>query len=405
VTYTAGAILLSTKTVSIYGGGTGTVQTWQIISDGTVPPSTAAIVEVSSTIEREVGYATTYAVFATNPLCGAITISGNAATDSYSSASLTTAANWSGGSVGSGTPISTGTQGGIGTNGNLNVSGSVAIGGTLSTPRTGAGACSNSNVDAITGSGSWSYGGTHQLSQSVSYPTPTIPAAPTTNVTLSSNLASCTAALIGTGWSCSVSGSKLTLYPSSTGTNTLALGNVSVASNTDVVIVGRNSSAGPPSVSGITDTTLLVNSFNIGNNATFSLADGSQSATMPKANVVMEIAGQSLGSTKPLDLSGGGSVNTGSGITGTSGYDPSRFQILYAGTAEIDMVGNNNIAASVYAPNASVKTVGHGNLYGSILASTFTDTGGARINYDTSMSTEFSVLGNFMLTSFSWRKY
>lgn len=402
VTYTAGAILMSMKPVTVYGGGPATVETWQIISDGTVPPSTAAIVEVSSTIEQEVGYATTYAVFATNAQCAAITISGNASTDSYNSATLSSASSWSGGSVGSGTPITANTNGGIGTNGNLNVSGSVAIGGTLSTPRTGAGACSNSNVDAITGNGSWSYGGTHQLSQAASYPAPTIPTAPTTNVTLSANQAACTAALnvpTITGWSCLVSGSRLTLYPSSSSNTTLTLGNVSVQANTDVVIAGPTGSSGTT-----TNATIVVNSFNIGNNATFSLADGTL-PSLPKANVVMEISGQSLGSTKPLDLSGGGSVNTNSGISGTTGYDPSRFQIEYAGTAEIDMVGNNSIAASVYAPLAFVKTVGHGSLYGSILANTFTDTGGATINYDSSMSTKFSTLGNFMLTSFSWKKY
>jgi len=404
VTYTAAAILLSQRSVTIYGGGTGTVQTWQIIADGTVPPSTAAIVEVSSTIEREVGFATTYAVFATNPLCGAITISGNASTNSYNSATLTTGSSWSGGSVGSGTPNTTNTGGGIGTNGNLNVGGSVAIGGTLSTPRTGAGTCSNSNVDAITGNGSWTYGGTHSLSQAVSYPTPTIPTLSSTiastNVTLSANLASCSAALnnpVITGWACSVSGSKLTLYPTSTSMTTLTLGNVSVQANTDVVIAG-------PTGASSTNATLVVNSFSIGSNATFSLADGSLSA-MPKANVLMEIAGQSLGSTKPLDLSGGGSVNTNSGVAGTTGYDPSRFQILYAGSDEIDMVGNNSVAASVYAPNAFVKTVGHGSVFGSILGSTFTDTGGATINYDSNLSTAFSILGNYMLTSFSWKKY
>jgi Tfp pilus assembly protein PilX len=397
VTYTAAAILMSMRSVNVYGGGTATVQTWQIISDGTVPPSTAAIVEVSSTIEREVGYATTYAVFATNALCGAITISGNASTDSYNSAALTTAAAWSGGSVGSGTPNVAGTGGGIGTNGNLNVGGSVSIGGTLSTPRTGAGTCSNSSVDAITGSGSWSYGGTNQLSQSVSYPTPTIPSGiPSTGtVSIAANLATCTAALVGSGWGCAVSGSKVTLSPLSTGTNTLTLPNVTVAANTDVVIAGRTASPA------ITDTVLNVNSFNIGNNATFSLSDGTVS---PKANIVMNIAGQSLGATLPLDLSGGGNVNT-AGPTGTTGYDPSRFQIMYAGTAEIDMVGNNSVAATVYAPNAFVKTVGHGNVYGSILASTFTDAGGAKINYDTNLSSKYSTLGNFMLTSFSWKKY
>lgn len=407
VTYTAAAILLSTKSVTVYGGGTSNVQTWQIVSDGTVPPSTSAIVEVSSTIEREVGYATTYAVFATNALCGAITISGNASTDSYTSAGLgTTASAWSGGAVGSGTPLAPGSQGGIGTNGNLNVGGSVAIGGTLSTPRTGAGACSNSNVDAITGSGSWSYGGTHQLSQSVSYPTPTIPSGiPTSSVSISSGdtLAACIAKVSASGWTCAISGHQVTLSPLASSGTTLTLGNVSVASNTNLVI------AGPAGATGTTSTTLNVNSFVIGNNASFSLADGSLS-TYPKANVMMNIAGQSLGSSLPLDLSGGGDVNTdvATGVVGvstSSGYDPSRFQIAYAGTAEIDMVGNNSISATVYAPNAFVKTVGHGNVYGSILASTFTDTGGAKINYDTSLSTKFTTLGNFMLTSFSWKKY
>lgn len=402
VTYSAGAILMSMKTVNVYGGGNSTVETWQIISDGTVPPSSAAIVEVSSTIEQEVGFATTYAVFATNANCAAITINGNASTNSYSSAALSSASSWSGGSVGSGTPTVVNTGGGIGTNGNLNVSGSVAIGGTLSTPRTGAGACSNSNVDAITGSGSWSYGGTHQLSQAASYPTPVIPtlsaAVASSSVTLSANLATCTAALVGSGWACSVSGSKLTLFPTSSANTTLTLGNVSVASNTDVVI------AGPTGSTGTTSATLVVNSFAVGKNSTFSLADGTL-PSMPKANVVMEIAGQSLGSTLPLDLSGGGSVNANSGVTGTTGFDASRFQIEYAGSAEIDMVGNNTISATVYAPNAYVQSKGNGSLYGSILASTFKDTGGATIDYDSSMATKFSTLGNFMLTSFSWKKY
>jgi Tfp pilus assembly protein PilX len=396
VTYTAAAILLAQKSVTIYGGGSGTVQTWQIIADGTVPPSTAAIVEVSSTIEQEVGFATTYAVFATNPLCGAITVNGNASTNSYDSALLSSGSSWTGGSVGSGTPNVANTGGGIGTNGNLNVGGSVAIGGMLSTPRTGAGTCSNSNVDAITGNGSWTYGGTHQLSQAVSYPTPTVPTGvPTTAVSISysDSLATCISKVSASGWTCAISGHTVTLKP--TTSQTLTLGNVSVASNTDVVIAGAATNA---------SVTLNVNSFSIGNNATFSLADGSV-GTMPKANVLMNIAGQSLGATLPLDLSGGGSVNTNSGVTGTTGYNPSRLQILYAGTAEIDMVGNNSVAASVYAPNAFVKTVGHGSVFGSILGGTFTDTGGATINYDSNLSTAFSILGNYMLTSFSWKKY
>ena len=375
VTYSTAAILLSQQSITAYGSSApSTIQTWVIISDGTVPPSTSAIVEVSATMEQETGEAETFAVFASNPNCGAITISGNAATNSYNSQSST--------DMSTTPPTTTGTQGGIGTNGNLNVSGSVDIGGTLTTPRTGAGACTASNPDAITGSGSWTYGGTVPIPQALSYPTPTAPTGvPTTNTTISSSLTSvtCTALVAASGWSCLVNGATntVTLTPAVT-TNVLTLGNLSVGSNTNLVIAGGSSSE-----------TLNVNSFAIGSNATMSLATST--------NVTMNIAGQSLGSTKPLDLSGGGTVNPS--------YDASRFQIIYAGTAEMDLVGNNTIAATIYAPNATTKTTGHGNLYGSVLSSTFTDTGGAQIHYDTSLSTKFKTIGNHVLTSFSWKKY
>jgi hypothetical protein len=120
-------------------------------------------------------------------------------------------------------------------------------------------------------------------------------------------------------------------------------------------------------------------------------------SSSPNTLVTMNIAGQSLGSTKPLDLTGGGTVN--------ASYDPSRLQITYAGTGELDLVGNNTIAATIYAPNATTKTTGHGNLYGSVLSYTFTDLGGATIHYDTSLQTKYQTLGNYMLTSFSWKKY
>jgi hypothetical protein len=320
------------------------------------------------------GEAETYAVFSTNPNCSAITISGNASTDSYSSQSAADMAT--------SPPTHTGTQGGIGTNGNLNVGGSVAIGGTLTTPRTGAGACTASSPDAITGVGSWSYTGTVPIPQALAYKDPTVPTVPTSNITLSSSsmtTATCTAAIIAagtSGWACVVTAATntVTLTPSTSAP--LILGNVTVGSNTNLVIAGAT-------------PTLNVNSFAIGNNATMTLNTGT-SATM-------NIAGQSLGSTKPLDLSGGGTINPS--------FDPSRLQITYAGTGELDLVGNNTVAATIYAPNAFAKTTGHGNLYGSILSSTMTDTGGANIHYDTSLSTKFKTLGNHVLTSFSWKKY
>ena len=49
----------------------------------------------------------------------------------------------------------------------------------------------------------------------------------------------------------------------------------------------------------------------------------------------------------------------------------------------------------------------HGNadIYGSILSKTFLDTGGAVVHYDTALSSKFQMLGNYVMTSFSWKKY
>jgi len=383
VTYSAAAILMTIKQINVYGGQPASIATWQIISDGTVPPSTAAIVEVSSSIEQEQGQAQAYAVYASSPTCGAITIGGDASTDSYNSVTMGATPPLTGSPLGA-----AGSLGGVGTNGNLNVSGTVNIGGTLSTPRTGAGACSNSSPDAITGSGSWTYGGTNKLSQGVIYDTPTIPSPiPTTNtptIQASGGTAGCMAALAAasvSGWTCIFSNipvpNTLTLTPSA-GTNSMTLGNVTIGSNTNLVIAGG------------TIETLNVNSFSIGSNSTMTMSTGT--------NVVMNIAGQSLsGGTLPLDLTGGGTVN----LT----YDPSRLQIIYPGPGEIDLVGNNTVAATVYAPNAFTKTTGHGDWYGAILGSTFKDTGGAHIHFDTSLTKKFTTLGDYMLTSFSWKKY
>jgi Tfp pilus assembly protein PilX len=379
VTYGAAAILMSIQNINVYGGQPAAIERWQIISDGTVPPSTVAIVEVSTTLEREVGQAQAYAVFASSGVCGAIDIEGSASTDSFSSIGMTTLPPPAGGSLG-----------GVGTNGNLYVGGSVTINGTLSTPRTGAGTCSNSSPDAITGSGHrWSYNGTNKLSQGVVYDTPTIPSSPKTSITIQSSdgTAGCQAKLVAalsTGWTCTVSSipvaNTLTLTPTSTAITSLTLGNLTVGSNTNLMIAG-----------GAIET-LNVNSFGLGSNATMTFATGT--------SVVMNIAGQNpLGSTNayPLDLSGGGTVNTT--------YDPSRLQIIYPGPGQINVVGNNTVAATIYAPNALAYTTGAGNVYGAILAGKFTDTGGAQIHFDSALTKKFSTLGDFMLTSFSWKKY
>jgi hypothetical protein len=333
-------------------------------------------------MEQAVGQAETFAVFATDQTCGAIDINGGGSdttTDSYSSQS---AADMASSPPVHDVRIAGHSQGGIGTNGNLNVNGNLTIGGTLTTPRTGSGACSNSNPNAITGVGSWSYGGTVPIGQALSYPTPDPPTTTpgTSALTLSATMGSiaCAAAVSSSGWACSFATSAscssgcLTLTPVTS--TTLTLPNVTIGSNTNLIIAGAT-------------PTLNVNSFSIGNNATVSLATGT--------SVTMNLAG--AGTTTPLDLSGGGTVNPS--------YDPSRFQIIYAGTGNVTLVGNNTISATIYAPNANVTTNGHGDFYGSVLSKRASINGGASIHYDTSLATKFKTLGNHVLTSFSWKKY
>lgn len=384
VNYSAYAILMSMQTVDVYGGTPKTAQSWKIVGTGSVSGTVPASLEVSAMLEQDVVDATTYAVYATSGICGAITIGGNASTNSYNSA---TASN---------PPVSSdfsNSGGNVGTNGNLNIGNHAAaqLGGSLYTPRSGAGTCSSSSPDAVSGSGSATVSGSMvHLAQSVSYPTPTIPPAGAPAIPSSGSTtittSSCISGLLGsigvTNWGCTVSGSTLKISPlvSCVAPCYLTLGNVTVGASTTLEVDGGGSAV------------MDVNSFKLGSNAVFN------PGTSPSTTITMNIAGQSLGSTLPLDLTGGGNVNTNT-------YDPARLQFLYAGTGEIDVVGNNTVAATIYAPNAAMKATGSGTVFGSILSSTYTDQGGATLHYDTNLQKKFKTLGNYVMTSFSWRKY
>jgi hypothetical protein len=59
----------------------------------------------------------------------------------------------------------------------------------------------------------------------------------------------------------------------------------------------------------------------------------------------------------------------------------------------------------LYAPNASVTTHGNADIYGSILARQVTSSGTPRFIYDRHLQSTFKTLGNYVMTSFSWKKY
>jgi hypothetical protein len=122
---------------------------------------------------------------------------------------------------------------------------------------------------------------------------------------------------------------------------------------------------------------------------------GGSGIVVDSAPVVFNIAG--AGVTTPVDLTGG---------TLTSlNIDPSTFQIQYAGTGAIKLNGGTASAGLVYAPNAPVTFAGGSDWYGGVVASTVTDQGGTHIHNDRRVGANFYTAGNFMLSSFSWKKF
>lgn len=378
VGYSATATLISMRQVTVYGGSSGVVQTWRINATGTVPGSLPATVEVAAILERDSAPAETYAIFATGNGCGAITMNGNVHTDSYDSSSMAMA---------SGAPVTQSYGGAVGTNGNLSIGGQVTVNGNLDTPRTGVGNCGNGNITALTQTGQANVtGDTIQLPQSKTYAAPNAPN-PVPPITVQSVSGSSTCSTLG--WSPVNLSYPATACSKDTATNTitlkangsaLVLGSVSLTGGTNLVIDTGTGGSAP--------VTFNVNSFSMSGNSSLSLAAGT--------SVTMGVRGEGI-TGDVIDFTGGAVSN--------SSFDPSKLQILYAGSANIKLTGGAQTAATVYAPNASVAMSGNGNFYGSVLSRQFTDSGGASVHYDRSLSSKFNVLGNHVMSSFSWQKY
>ncbi len=116
--------------------------------------------------------------------------------------------------------------------------------------------------------------------------------------------------------------------------------------------------------------------------------------------VILNAAAQgvSAGSCCAVDFSGGTVSNVG-GL-------PSNFQIVYGGTASIDMSGGSGAYAVVYAPNAPVSIGGGGDLYGAIIGATVDNSGGTSIHFDRALLNQFqSGVGGFRPIGFSWSKF
>jgi hypothetical protein len=347
VSYAPYATLVSMQQIDVYGGGVQTIQTWQITSDGTISVGRTAQVQVSAILETPKFPALMYGAFGTAPTCGALKFGGSTAANSYDS----TAA------LSGGTPVTSNSGANVGTNGNMSDSGSADIYGTLSSPRPGIGSCSDGNVDALSITGGATINGHKpdevvagdlvQLSQAVSLPTPTVPTGvPTTDYTGTNVISTST----------SVGNVKLT-------GGTLTLGAVG------------------------TTTVINMNSLNLGGNATLQIL----------GTVILNIVG--TGQTTPFDTTGGSISNQ------SATYDPSTFQIMYAGSQAIKLTGDSKAIGMIYAPNAAITVTGNNDFYGSIVGATIETTGSSLLHYDRHLASSFYTVGNPMMSSFSWKKY
>jgi hypothetical protein len=231
----------------------------------------------------------------------------------------------------------------------------------------GVGACSDGNVNALSSSGGATVNGHDplqpgdivQLPQAVVLPAPTVPAGvPTT----------------------AYDGNGQTLL------NGASVGNVTVNAGSTLTL-------GAPGVTSV----ININSIKINGNATVVIL----------GRVVLNVVGS--GETTPIDFTGG-SVSNQNAIDPVTHlpvwtYDPSTFQVEYAGSGAVKLNGGAHMVGMVYAPNAATSLNGGGDFYGSVVGSTIDDTGGAKIHYDRRLSSEFFVVGNAMMSSFSWKKY
>ena len=378
INYAATARLISMVELpagKVYGATTARyIQTWQISATGSVPVAgaPAATVEVTATLERDLGDANTFAVFATGLGCGAIDLRGNVETQSYDSGLASGAGSAS-------NPYTSG--GNVGTNGNMSISGHVHVQGSLSSPRTGIGTCTEgANMTALTESGAASVDNNNlvQLPQALNFDSPDAPSPLPPIGAMSTCL--------------QVNAANATVVPPPC-TTSGPVGN-------PIMTIDPGPAAPTIKLGDISGNLLLkCGKYNIN-----SIGSGNLSLPATGGNVVINLAGRTVSGTLAtvFDLHGNAIQNPS--------MDPSRLQIMYAGTGIMEMTGGATAAIMVYAPNATVTTHGNATIFGSVLARQIgvddNGSGGtSRFVYDRNLASKFFTLGNGVMSSFSWKKY
>ena len=373
VNYSASAQLMSMMSITPFGTTTPvTVQTWQITAHGDIANVRNAEAEVVTTLERYISPAFAYAAFADGNGCGQLSFTGNGTTNSYDSAGLiANGGTVNPGPTGGNIPMNN-AGGNVGTNGNETDSGAnVAINGSLSTPNGATvGACTAGSLTALSGSSSQVKGGIVQLSQPVTFPTPTVYPPGATPIsgtaTISPGSAQCTPAVAPPG-ACGLG--DITLSGNSVLTLTPGVYNIN-----SISVTGKGQLVVAPYPNPYPANPALAGQY---------------------GPIVLNVAGNS--NATPIDLEGNGIANPT--------FNPADLQITYAGTGLIKIAGNGASAAVVYAPNATADMKGNGQFFGSVIANQLSDVGNGALYYDMHLKKSLFTVGNYVLNSFTWNKY
>lgn len=389
VNYSAHAVLLSMRQVTPYGTTTPvTIQTWRVTGDSSISGAQNAQAEVSTILERQVTPVFQFAAFADNNGCAAMTFGGGGVTGSYDDTAVV-----------NGSVTIQASGGNVGTNGNLVTSGNpTSINGTLSTPRSGVGACSSSNVTAWTDNAGHVTGGLIELPQPITYPTPVIPVPSSTiDVSISHGWACPTGVgaidmAHGFMGNCSVVGNDIYLPPTNPLSGFVGYGNISISGNMTLHI---------------TNGTYNLNTFKESSAQSSLVVDETMSSIVGLESlaaigvpfsagpVIFNVTGSGSGTV--VDLTGNSVQN--------ATLNPLNFQIMYAGTGSLSLKGQSQASGLLYAPNASFSFAGGGTWYGAVIGATMTDMGGAAVYYDRRLNNSGFTVGNYMQTSFTWKKF
>lgn len=396
VDYNTYATLLAMRNITTYGGGTATVQTWLITSDGVISNGVRlATVEVSAILERPIVPAYNYAAFASSNQCAALTFSqAGTLVKSYDS----TVSPPPGGILAS--------DGNVGTNGNLSIASNATIDGSLSTPAVGTGTCVNGAGGASTAetacTGCTVAGGVVELPQPISYITPSLPS-PMPPITAESGNNNC--------------GSGATVIPNCQDHIT------DPATIADKVIYLAPGNYGQLNVgSAMTEVHLRPGTYNMDSFAAGNVAliiDSTPVDAVTGTKVVLKVTGcatLNAGNTDCATYLGTAVDFSSSGITNPS-YNPMNFQIEFAGGTACAATspnscpiinvkcGNTQNAATIFAPNANITLSANGTFYGAAIGNSVTVSSGGTIMYDRNLKDGGYTVGNWVLGGFTWAKF